>query len=195
MPDPNFQPKTTVLHTEGGTFDACSGTYELTHVTRPFRPTFVSADTDPRGLAGSIFREWEQGNPSELLAMGKDAVYKAIIAIPQANGMVAPLGVQFLTSIQWSKVAVDAFAGAKKSPGHHLMGEQTYKVFEADKKTLFIDRTKNAVQLVTAGPDEAMRQWQSHPEYADATARGAILLAVKTAVSIRLIPVRRGGAA
>lgn len=146
----------------------------------------VGRNTPHTELAGSITREWENGNAVELQCMGQGACYQAIRAIPIVNGYMAGNGVAFLAQIHWDKVPMDPWEGMNKSPASHRLSEQPYQMYNSDG-SVFRTSEGNIVRFHTAGPDVAEQEWKKHPAFSST----AVMKVIKTLVCIRLVPVRR----
>lgn len=152
-----------------------------------YRKMNVAASTNPSALSGAIISEWENGYAVELICMGRDAVYTGMRAIPLANGHVRQHGVSFHVDIFWKKIALDPFGG--RNPATRSTSEQLYQIYESNGSTVVRDEKGNVIRFRAAGPKAAMVKWESDPRYS----KDYQIMAIMAVVTLRLIPVQRGG--
>lgn len=146
----------------------------------------VGGSTDHTSLAGAITRVWETSQSAvELSAMGRDAVYQALQALPIVNGNLAPSGVYFLVEPTWNLLPFDPFnkAGAKT-----LLSSQTYQAYEKGGTVVHTNAEGSVIRFSASGPEHATELWKQHPRYSESL----VLMVLKTVITFRLIPVRRG---
>lgn len=156
----------------------------------PYREMRVTNGTDFKRLAGAIASEWENGYATELLVMGRDATYIATKAIPVANGHLIPNGVMFFSEVTWSKRPMDPWVGYEKTPALHGISKQTYQFYREGSSDPVRNERGDTIRIHAPGPHAAQEMWEKHPSY-ESEARMQI---IKTLISIRLVPVRRGDA-
>lgn len=156
---------------------------------RTVRTMRVGQTTDHTSLAGSITRVWDTSRTAvTLCCLGRDALYQAVRAIPVVNGNLASQGISMLQDVNWSTEPFDPWSQRSSLV---RASEQVYQVYEKGgdgvEKTYF-SAEGDVVRFDADGPDVADKRWKEHPLY-DVR---LLLRVLKTVITIRLIPVRRG---
>jgi len=67
----------------------------------------ASAKTNPGQLAGSVYKNWEEGKKVTITAIGAGAVNQAIKACAIARGFFAPAGVDEFLRVGFKDVEID----------------------------------------------------------------------------------------